>query len=545
MAQIDAPQVDIIARPIGLNLTAPETNPALQLASSLQGVNEALGPALQGYANVERAKLSAKAQADAMAHSGAAFAEEVRSGKLQPTRNPWYIQAYEEKAAQVRAQGQVSALASSSQTWAEKSDPQAFAQRWSKEVGAIAQGYQGIDQTKGFKAAADPLSEQALNSNAEYNAQAIQLANVQNTTQLMAKSLEDAFKANPKASPADLYAAIQPQLDSWHATGGTEAQGVQLTRGAFVAAGESLGNADILDALKYDRGGKGAIYNMVGANGDPYAGDIEMAKYRIDRMQEMAGMGAVHQAQAAQEMEGYKFQALAYQKYGFDLVSGKITQDQLQADAQAAGISPAGFQAFMQVEARDLASNNTYASAQTRQYALSPGNQDTILRLRTQALKAGWSGLLEREVWEQVRSGMDENTANDILSKADSTAKYHQTEARQDAREARSEANQNRAMRQAAARDFKTSVAQSLGAADVMLQSVGDKYFLNPTSRLQAERRATDAGNAWYKAHPDDDLGAQKAADDALDAVAKQRLAILRGRSSKGSLSGDNPRASH
>jgi hypothetical protein len=77
--------------------------------------------------------------------------------------------------------------------------------------------------------------------------------------------------------------------------------------------------------------------------------------------------------------------------HGFDLVQGKIPMEQLLAEAQDKGFSPAGFQAFMQLEASDLASNNTYSSAQTRQYALSPGNQDTILRLRTQALREGWS----------------------------------------------------------------------------------------------------------------------------------------------------------
>lgn len=542
----DAPQVDIIARPVGVNLTAPQTNPALELAQSLQGVNEALGPALEGYANVERAKQSAKANADALASSGQAFAEAVRSGKLQPTQNPWYIQAYEQKAAQVRAQGQVASLVSQSQTWAERSDPQAFAAKWQTEVGKLAEGYTGIDQSKGFRAAADPLTEQALNSNSEYNAQAIQLANVQNTTQLMAQRIEETYRANPKAAPADFYTAIQPLVDQWRATGGTDAQSNELVRGAFVAAGEHAGNADILDNLKFDRGGgKGAIYNMVGPNGDPYAGDIEMAKYRIDRMQEMAGMGAVHQLQAQQEKEGYDIQKWAYATHGFDLVQGKIPMDQLLQEAQQNGFSPAGFQAFMQLEARDLASNNTYASAQTRQYALSPQNQDTILRLRTEALKNGWSPKLESEVWEQVRNGMDENVADNILSKADGTSKYLRSEAKSDAREARAEANTSRAMRQQAARDFKQSLAESLGAADVALQSNRDKYLLNPANRLQAQRGATDAGNAWLKTHPDDFTGAQSASEDYLAGIIKQRRMRLQQRAGGSTLSGGNPRASH
>lgn len=540
----EAPSVQVVARPVSVALTAPETNSGLQLAQALTGVNEELGPALQGYAQIERQKLSAKAQQDALANSGKGFSDAVRDGTLQPTQNPWYIQAYEEKAAQVRAQGQISALASDSQTWAEKNDPQAFATRWQKEVGQIAQGFQGLDQAKGFKAAADPLTEQALNSNVEYNAQAIQQANVQNTTALMSKAIEDAYKANPKGPPSALYAAIQPYLDQWHQTGGTDAQANELTRGAFVAAGESTGNADLLDALKDERGGKGAIYNMVDARGDPYAGEIEMAKYRIDRMQEMAGMGQVHQQQAAQEMEGYHFQSLAYQQFGYDLVSGKVTQDQLQQLAQKNNVSPAGFQAFMQLEARDLASNNTYASAQTRQYTLSPGNQETILRLRTQALKQGWTPGLEQQVWEQVRNGMDENTANDILSKADNTSKYQHSEAKADEREARSQANYDRAQRQQASRDFKTGIAESLGQADAALQSNKDRYFLNPQYRTAAIRGATDMGNAWLRSHPDDYTGAQTAADNYLDGIVKQRIAILRGRSPKGTLSGGNPRAS-
>jgi hypothetical protein len=543
MSEAPTPQVDVIARPQSLGLVAPQTNPALELASSLQGVNEALGPALQGYAKEEQARLGLKAQQDAMANSGQAFADAVRSGKIEATQNPWYIQAYQEKAAAVRAQGDISQLASDSQTWAERSDPQAFAAKWQQSVGQIAQGYQGIDQAKGFKAAADPLTQQALNTNVEYTAQAIQQANVQNTTALMSKALEDAYKANPKAAPADLYSAIQPFLDRWHGTGGTDADAINLTRGAFESAASSVGNPDLLDALKDDRGGKGAIYNMVGENGRPVSEDIEQTKYRIDRMQNIQGMGAVHALQAQQELEGFKLQAWAYQKYGWDLAAGKIPQDTILKDAQEAGFSPQGFEAFMQVEARDLASNNTYASAQTRQYALTPGNQDTILRLRTEALKSGWSGHLEQEVFEQVRNGMDENVANDILSKADSSSKYFRAEAKGDEREARSEATMNRQMRAQGTRDFKQSVQQSLGQLSEALQAAGDRSMLsNPASRTARLRGATDAGNAWLRQHSDDYTGAGKAADDYLDQYAKQRLALLKANRAGGLAGGVNPR---
>jgi hypothetical protein len=290
-----APQVDIIARPVGVNLVPPpQPTPGLELAASLQGLNEALGPALQGYAQIEKAKLSAKAQADAMAQSGQPSRTPLGRARFRPTQNPWYVQAYEEKAAQVRAQGQISALASQSQTWAEKTDPKAFASRWAKEVGTIGQHYQGLDQAKGFRAAADPLSEQALNSNAEFNSAAIVQKHVQDTTQLMSQHLADAYRANPKGSSASFYAAIQPDLEQWKATGGTDAQVNELIRGAFSAAASNVGDGDFLDHLKYDRGGKGAIYNMVAPNGDPYSGDIEQTKYRIYRMQELQGMGEVH-----------------------------------------------------------------------------------------------------------------------------------------------------------------------------------------------------------------------------------------------------------
>jgi hypothetical protein len=526
----DTPQVDVIARPIGLNLVAPQTNPALELAHSLADTNEALGPVLQGYAKEQQTRLGLKAQSDALAQSGTAFGDAVRAGKIEPTQNPWYIQAYEQKAAQVRSQGQISQLASDSQTWAEKNDPQAFAQRWQKEVGTIAQGYQGIDQARGFKAAADPLTEQALNTNVEYNAQAIQQKNVQDTTALMSGALEDAFKKNPKGSPADYYATLEPFHQQWLGTGGTEAAYSDLVKGAFVGAGESMGNADFLDNLKTERvTGQGSIYNQANAHGDPNAAEIEQAKYRIDRDLSVRGMSGVHQAQAAQELEGYNFQAAAYAKFGWDLPAGRITQDQLQGFAKDNGFSPAGYQAFMQLEARDLASNNTYASAQTRQYALSPGNQDTILGLRTQALKAGWSAQLENAVMEQVRNGMDENTANDILTKADSSSKYFRSEARTEVHEARSEANMDRQARMQGSRDFKQSLAESIGQADAALQGAGSKYLLNPTFRTLAVRGATDMGNAWLRQHPDDYMGAQKAAEDYLDAkVVRPKIAAMK-----------------
>ena len=146
-----------------------------------------------------------------------------------------------------------------------------------------------------------------------------------------------------------------------------------------------------------------------------------------------------------------------------------------------------------------------------------------------EALKGGWSNRLEQEVWEQVRNGMDESTANDILSKADSSSKYFRSEARTEVHEARAEANMSRQTRMQASRDFKQGIAESLGQADAALQGVGSKYLVNPTFRTAAIRGATDMGNGWLRQHPDDYMGASTAAENYLDEkVVKPKLAALK-----------------
>lgn len=542
-----APEVALIARPTGLSLPAPQSNGALELASSLAGVNEALQPALQGVAKTLQARASAKAEADAMANSGKAFGDAVREGKLRPTQNPWYIQAYVEKSAAIRAQAEGAQLVSDSQTWAERSDPQAFAQRWAQEVGKLAQNFTNPVAARGFAASMDPISSQVLNTNLEYNAQRITQENVQNTTQLMSSAIAGVYKANPKADPKAYYDAIQPYLDQWHGTGGTDAQANALIKGAFSAAAANVGDGDLLDALKYDRGnGKGSVYDIVDAKGNPYAADIEQTRYYVFKQAEIAGMGAVRKAQAQQEIEGFQVQNWAYQKYGWDLMSGKVPMQEIRDEARAAGFSPQGVQAFFREESRDLSSIDAYMSAQTRQYAKDPANQETILKLRTEALRQGFTPSFEARVWEQVRNGMDEQTANDILTKADSTAKYFHSEAKAGERERRSQANFDRSQRQQAARDFKQTRDELIGNLSVTLQGVGDRYLLNPTFRTQVTRGATDAGNAWLRSHPDDYPGANAAMDAYLDGIAKQRLARLRRSSTKGinggGLSQGNPR---
>lgn len=516
------PTVDIIAHPTGINLPTPQTNSALQLASSLAGVNEALGPALDGVAHVLQQRQAAKAEADALANSGQAFADAVKAGTLRPTQNPWYLQAYSQKAAAVRAQGQGAQLMADSQTWAEKNDPTAFNTKWQTEVGKIAQGYTSPLEMSGFKAAMDPISQQALNTNVEYNAQQIEQKNVQNTTQLMSSAIENVYKANPKAGPAEYFAKIQPLLNQWHSTGGTEPQANLLIKGAFEAAAANSGDGDILDNLKYDRGdGKGSIYNIVSANGQSNAEDIETTRYHVARMQEMAGMGAIRKEQNTQELEGYSIQKWAYAKYGADLMNSKIPFQQIMTDAQAQGFTLPGVQAFFRIESRDLTDNDAYMSAQVRQYTKDPSNQPTILQLRTEAHKSGWSPALEARVWEQVRNGMDEGTANEILTAADSTDKYNRSEAKAEVRDTRAQANFDRAQRQQANHDFKQSVMEHLSTIDGVLQGVNDRSLItNPAYRTTVTRGLTDAGNSYLRQHPDDYAGAE----GAMDAWAGREL---------------------
>lgn len=503
-----APDVQVVARPIPLDLTAPRSNAALELADSLTGLNQELTPLLGKYAANRQAKLSAQAQADAMANSGKAFGDAVREGKLRPTQNPWYVQAYEEKAAQVRAQGQVSALASEAETWAERSDPAAFAAKWTQHIGELAKGYAGIDQATGFNASAAPLTQQVLNSNVEYNVQRIQAENVQNIGTLATTAILGAVSANGgKPSAAQVYEALEPQRRDWLATGGSEAEWNTLATNAVIGAAFNTGDASLLDVLDDSRGGKGALSNIAGPNGQPMAETIAGARYRIEEDVSSKGMAEIRAKQNAVKLEGMKAEQAVWDRFGFGLQEAKVSKADLLGFLKEQGYTPQAAQYALGEFAKAASENNSL----TRSLM---GADPEVLDLYAAANRHGYSSRLQAKIADKVRLGeMDLTEAEQILGTATARTNHLESEARSDARQARSDARaaarEENALTTATAKALQTYRTQLAGAVAMKLERAKIRVLRDPKARRQFEQSLEDAESEHLMTHPGDVAGAR------------------------------------
>lgn len=534
------------ASPTGATLEAPRTNSALQLAGALQGVNDKLPDALQAIGSTMQAKVAAKAHADAMANSGQAFADAVRAGKIEPTQSPWYIRAYNEQAAQVQGQAAVSSLVTDSQQWAERNDPTAYANRFNQELGKLAQQpqFQGIDGSTGFNKAALPLKDQALNQNTEYNVQRIQQENVQNATTLATKSIQDTLTANPKATPQQIWDATEDGHKTWLSTGGTEAQWTMLLKNSVYGAAANLGNANLIDILHDDRGGKGAIANIAGPDGKPVGAEIEQEKFWIERGQEAASTTAVRAHTSQVEQEGFQAQQSLISHFGDNLLFGKVPIQDLQTYARQQGFSVEAVQWATAQQAKALSESDTYSRAQVEQYMTSPTSAVENLKLHARAQNEGLTPALQGDVFDKVARGqMDLREGNQILQEADQTKKWLISQGRADKAEARSDARADRTFKLETARDLKQSGDTALSTVATQLHSVGDDILeKNKPVRDALDRTIRDAVAATY-AKTNDPIAAQTAGEDAAGKWLIQRQKQRRpGQTPTGGLPGGNPR---
>lgn len=225
--------IEVVARLPGASLQAPTTNAALQLADSLANITPEAQRAMQGIAQNRAEEARAQATKDALSANGQALADAVREGKLKPTQNPWYVQAYNREASALTADRSLTQLQIQAQSWEEYNDPEAFNARWREEVGNIAQAYSGKDQIAGFTAAEGRISSQVLQENTAKNSARIITERKANLGTLAAVALADARRANGgRLSPNQAFDALQAAREQWFATGGDE-QGWQ-GRGGIV-----------------------------------------------------------------------------------------------------------------------------------------------------------------------------------------------------------------------------------------------------------------------------------------------------------------------
>lgn len=513
----DLPQVDVVTRPEGDHLDGPSTNVGLQLAQSLAGVNQEL-PGFLGQLGAQlKARQEDAAYKAAMANSGQAFGDAVRPGKLAPTQNPWFIQAYERQSAQVRAQGQVSGLVADSQSWAERNDPQAFAAKFNQQLGQIAQGFTGVDQTEGFKSAAAPLADEALTQNLAYNVQRIQAEHVQDTTTLMTKAVMDTLRANPNAAPADIFAAMEPVRQKWLAVGGTDATANALMTNSVIGAAANLGNPDLIDVLKDPRGGRGALADIAGPDGKPIGSQMVQEKELIERQVIEQGAAAIASVKNATQVEGLRAVTTASQHFGSALYNGSVDPQTLQTFLVNSGVSPQGAAFAIGQISDDVSHFDSLNRASMDIHSTDPTKANGVLSLWSEGASKGWSPDYEDRVSQAVLShqiGLPD--AEQMIVRAHDTSRQIAAEGRAEVHAERAEATAGRSLRLQETHDImdwaKTS-ADTTGAA--LQASLGDTSLLgNTPARIVTERAAIGAATEAYRK-----TGSVQSANEAADAV--------------------------
>jgi murein DD-endopeptidase MepM/ murein hydrolase activator NlpD len=244
-------RLGIVSQDTGDRLVAPKSNAALQLAASLGDIAPAAASLGTELGQQLDAKAQEQAKRDAIAASGARLADAVRDGKIQPTQNPWYMQAYRRESSAIRAETALRAVQTESASWDTRNDPAAFEKQWREKLGEIAKDYPDGDEAAGFAAAEGQFTPQVLQSNVAQNVQRIQTERVQNLSALGANALAAAARRNGgQLTSSQLIEALDPVRTQWIATGGSQEQWNTIALGSIVSAAEATQNPGLLDATR-------------------------------------------------------------------------------------------------------------------------------------------------------------------------------------------------------------------------------------------------------------------------------------------------------
>lgn len=265
----------------GARLQAPQSNAALELADSLAQINPEARQAMGQFAQARATKLQAQAKRDALEQSGAKLADAVREGKLRPTQNPWYVQAYDTESAAVRGQTALAQLQEDSLTWEEQDDAAAFSKRWRESVAEVSKGFEGKDAWTGFSAVESQFTQQTLASNQAKNAKRIQDERVANLGQLGTEALSSSLRATGgRMSPNEAFSSLLPVKQQWFATGGDQLGWEQILENSLVAAARQAQDPSILDLAK-------APELLYGPTSGPGAKDVDSPSFQPIRVTEV------------------------------------------------------------------------------------------------------------------------------------------------------------------------------------------------------------------------------------------------------------------
>lgn len=536
MADFDPGGLTVAEQVDPADVRSGDQNGALQLASALAQTQPEVNDFVGQLGGQLQARAQARAQQASFAQSGEALGDAVREGKIEPTQNPWFIQAYNKDSAELRAKGDISSLLDKSQTWAERNDPAAYQARFAKEMGQLGQSYTTHPETlQGFEEAATPLYNQAVASNQQYNVQRIQQDYVQTNTQLMEQRIQDTLKLNPNAAPADVLDSLTPLTKQIYATGGTDSDVKKMAFQAIMGAAYNAKDPGILSLAHQSFQGGLPLAEIADEQGKTFGQQLGYAEFDINRQAQAEAMNATRGNNARITQEGNQVVQSLLSQYGLQAIAhttpselqaivsnsnGKIS---LEGALQAAKMIDEKFQGLTGVNKELVQFNQNDPDNIKRliDYHAYGATHGLTPSLTTQLSQDAAKGLI---TWEQ---------ADGVISEASSTARTQFSEGMANKREARSEASQsvNEARRELS--DAKTHATEGLkGAVGAVLNNV---YLAVPGSEKnpQIERAANAVTNAAYFGHlsakPQDYDGAVQAAQQAAGQWGKGILARRHG----------------
>lgn len=516
------PQVLVQAAPISDRLNAPATNPALQLASALADIEPTAAAFTQQRAQDLTREAAIQAKTDAIRTSGAAFADAVRDGTIEPTQNPFYMDAYRRESAQVRGAAALANVVTDSQTWEERNDPAAYQARLNREVGLVGETVAGGDEEAqlGFLAAANPVLQQQIASNTAQNVQRITQEREANAGSLAASTIAEINRANGgNASPAQVRDALLAQREEYLATGGNEGDWNKVVIAGVTTAAYNAGDTDIIDILKSEE--LGNLYDLPGI-----AADLESTQYRIrqgviDRLtfQETA-------TRAEDQARGRAFQAELYEKYDDQLLLGNLPVQEIIDFGQERGYSMGAIAQALSQTNSQVQQTQSLQNARFNAIGLDPQQGQAVIRLFTDVARNPTAPGLAARIDELYLAG--------TLSPDDTTRLHTQIGNAQGAAAGGGGGgggtggggdggDVSRGPSGAARVRSLTALNQRIeqlayGAAT----SVGN---LSESSREGAEEAARNAAMVFLASHPGDYQGAELAASNGAVIWARRRLA--------------------
>lgn len=429
-------QVQVSAQDPQARLAAPQTNQALQLAESLRDITPEARRLMQGVAENRAHEEKARAAKDALEQNGAKLADAVREGKIRPTQNPWYVQAYNTESAAVRAQAALGKLQEESLTWDNQDDPQAFRKQWQESLAEVSKQFEGTDAITGFQPVANQVSQQVLATNTAKNAQRIERERVTNLGALGADALSTSLRANGgNLSAEQAYASIEPARTQWFATGGDQTGWDDLVKDMVTSAAEKATDPNMIDLLKDPklRGNKDgpSIYDMPGV-----AKEAEQLKYYIQQRAEQEPLNRLQQVTNQRKARASEALDALYTAHGTNLLTGNFSRNGLIQE-----LTGKGYNAQEIAMVFDQLRNQVSDSAGLEEAAMSArigphlpewagggggggSSSPVIFSLGVSAAKEGYSPEFEAEVEQAVLAGTIKPAAGaSLVSRAMATSR--------------------------------------------------------------------------------------------------------------------------